>query len=184
MKKKLLSVLCFTIVGSSQIVFGAEDSTCDIYRDSLRCATYTAFTVTNDSFDAGLDYLPSDVPSHDLDFERIDVYAGVSSNVLSMIEMSKNYAREMNDWYEAAAWNQDRLIVVDANEDRADYMAYAILSHSKIKIDSNGDGIFATFRHGQIISGNDWDNNGMIDLLEVYPDINLGLLPHGVVSVD
>jgi len=90
-----------------------------------------------------------------------------SNQLLSMYQGMERYAEEMTDWYDYMEYMQELEEATRLNADRTDNYAYELLSNTRIYLDTTGDGVLnKRYRHEDIISGSDWDNNGIIDVFD------------------
>lgn len=95
------------------------------------------------------------------------VYSGISYQTYIFMQGMEGYAEEMDEWYANIQFNQVKDYTESLNSDLTDDVAYAVVKESLISLDSNGDGIADTYHnHEDIVWGNDWDNNGKLDVLE------------------
>ena len=84
--------------------------------------------------------------------------------------MSK-YAEEMEEGALYAEFIEGYYDALDRNADYTDNKAYAVISYYTLDLEGpNGEK--EVYWHGDVISGNDWNNNGKIDLLEELTTIS------------
>lgn len=128
------------------------------------------FDVTEAQFKAGItfesfigDYV------NDRDGRLAGTIASIpgTSQLLSMYQGMTRYAEEMTDWYDYMEYMQELEEANRLNSDRTDNYAYELLKNTRIYVDTTGDGVLnKRYRHEDIISGSDWDNNGIIDVFD------------------
>lgn len=97
-----------------------------------------------------------------------------SSQILAMLDGMSRYAEEMSDWEEYVEYGNDVEYYKVKNADLTDNRAYAVLLHTEITVIKDNKPY--TYRHGDDISGSDWDNNGQIDVLEGFGTFDDGEL--------
>lgn len=136
------------------------------------------FSVTFNEYSQGLSASVMDASAWRCEFTgACNNYLVLSSQVTSFMQFFdadgvERYVEEMDRWSEAGNWYLDFLETEDLNSDLTDDYAYAILDRfTYMNIDVNNTGTYVSFRGGDIIHGDDWDNNGRIDKLEIIPGI-------------
>lgn len=128
------------------------------------------FDVTEAEFNSGISF-ESFIGDYvnDRDGRLIGTIASIpgTSQMLSMYQGMTRYAEEMTDWYDYMEYMQELEEADRLNADRTDNYAYELLSNSRIYVDTTGDGVVnKRYRHEDIISGSDWNNNGIIDVFD------------------
>lgn len=119
------------------------------------------FDITEAEYDAGL------TTNNGSAIESLNMFSYPGNTYYSMMGYDR-YVAEMDDEFERWEWRQDLEYVRELNIDLSDNRAHALVTEVKFKIDTNQDGVIDEwYRHGDIIHGSDWDNNGLIDCLEV-----------------
>jgi len=66
----------------------------------------------------------------------------------------------------------DEEYVSQKNSILVDNYAYAIIDGITFNAFNYSNGKTRTYFDGDIISGNDWDNNGLIDMLEINEEVS------------
>ncbi|MEP1869594.1 MAG: hypothetical protein ABJJ44_08725 [Paraglaciecola sp.] len=145
---------------------------CD--KSTKTCSPSSPFDVTNINFvsSATSSYADSSTFDDPFDCRVADYCFGeevyISGQLKSLMQGMAKYAEEYDDWFTAMEWYNDFLYVKDKNENLSDNISYAIVSKSsRVKIQAEGSSTTYTYYPGQIITGADWNNNGLIDSLEV-----------------
>jgi hypothetical protein len=134
---------------------------------SLSISTFAVATpdsciITNAEFDAGLNHASTaGTPG--------SWYVDGASPHFVVSGMSA-YVADMGAWQDYLDYLDDLDYVESISQNLTDDKAYAMVYQVKFEIDVDGDGQKDHWRlDGDIISGSDWDNNGLIDCIENHP---------------
>ncbi len=158
MNKKVLLALCPLLALSLPTFAGSGDNPFDVsqatYNSGLHLQSFTNDIIK--TADGRMAAVISSIPGN--------------SQLLSMFTGMARFAEENDDWFEAMEYQATVGEAIDNNADRTDNVAWAVIRYSEITVvvpEKDGvAGYSKKYRHEDLISGSDWDNNGKIDVIE------------------
>lgn len=123
----------------------------------------SAFVITNTEFQGGVSAAGNGAGS-------AYVFTGAGDARFHMDGYSA-YIDELIEYYELVEYREEVAYVNSTlNNSLTDNMAYAVMYRFAMEIDTNDDGqTDEMYLPWDTISGSDWDNNGLIDVLERNP---------------
>ena len=158
----LLSAL-FILSGSS-----AYSDNCDGVVVNNRCLPTGPFDVSFYEYNQGIESVLT-YDDHG-NFRGVEVRSLILGSSYAFIDGLQRYAEEMTEWYEHLERQDDEDYVDIQNLVTNDEYAFAMVYGVAFAIDADNDGTpDEWFQDGDIISGSDWDNNGLIDVFENDP---------------
>lgn len=159
MKKVLLPLLLASTYSMSAF------ADCGSFNSEYSWCKGVPFDVTKAQYNTGIDYHSSNIDS---DYGTITAYSGMTSSSISMLHMLEKYAAEMEHGAEYDEF-MDALDKAEYfNSDKTDNKAFAVVKAVNMSI-TGANGVKEVYWPNDIIIGNDWDNNGRIDLFENMP---------------
>jgi len=159
MKKVLLPLLLASTYSMSAF------ADCGNFNSEYSWCKGIPFDVTQAQYNSGISYHSSNLNS---DYGTISAYEGMTSSSISMLQMLEKYAAEMEQGAEYAEFLDALYRAEDFNSDKTDNKAYAVVQGVNMSI-TGANGVREVYWGNDIIIGNDWDNNGRIDLFENMP---------------
>lgn len=129
-----------------------------------RCLTISPFDVSFSKYNEG--FSSDALYDGQGNYLGINIKSFMTSNTYAFMQGMERYAEEMTEWYDVIERQMDEEYVLQKNSILNDNYAYAIVDGIQFNINNTSTGKQRYYFDGDIVSGNDWDNNGLIDMLE------------------